>query len=119
MVHHKDIIEKTIKHLGAVPDIRKAGSVFNISVEHSIIKVTTTNYRTASMRVLQYGQDFLSELNRILHNLTFDRIETIYLYLNLADNGTAFYTEDVEKLGFFYAGVMPGSDNSASLIQKM
>ena len=43
-------------------------------------------------------------------------METVYLYLRLADPGTGRLAESFEKLGFFYAGVVLGSGGYECLV---
>ena len=45
-----------------------------------------------------------------------DKIDTVYLSLKLNDPSTAQWTAEFEKMGFFFSGVMPGSDGKDALI---
>jgi serine/threonine-protein kinase RsbW len=44
------------------------------------------------------------------------QIDIIHLYLNLCDPLTAIFTERFEKLGFFFAGILPLATPKDALI---
>jgi serine/threonine-protein kinase RsbW len=58
--------------------------------------------------VEKYGNKIVAEIKAELKELCYKKIEAVNLYLNLFDPLTAVMTEEFEKLGFFFAGVMPG-----------
>ena len=56
----------------------------------------------------RWGFDTLSQIRTILHRWCLDRLETIYLYLPLSQPFTATLCQDIEAMGFFFSGVIPG-----------
>jgi len=86
-----------------------AQSVFKIQVAAPL------NF--ARIMVTTYGQNMVREIRTKLKELCLKKIEVINLYLNLSDPLTADMAENFEKLGFFFAGVMPGGiDGGDALI---
>ncbi len=68
--------------------------------------VTPLNF--ARITVEKYGKNIVAEIRAELKALCYKKIEAVNLYLNLFDPLTAVMTEEFEKMGFFFAGVMPG-----------
>jgi hypothetical protein len=62
----------------------------------------------ARIEVVRYGRDVVKEIRVRLKELCLKGIEVINLYLNLSDPRTSTLTQEFEKLGFFYAGILPG-----------
>jgi anti-sigma regulatory factor (Ser/Thr protein kinase)/GNAT superfamily N-acetyltransferase len=106
--HHKDMVAAIYKNLGMAHNIettrqahlKNPDSVFKVNV------VTPLNY--AQMIVTQYGSNIVQEVGAELKALCLKKIEVINLYLNLFDPGTAQLTVELEKFGFFFAGLLPG-----------
>jgi serine/threonine-protein kinase RsbW len=114
--HHKDMIEKTLKHAGILPVVKNVPEDYTLPSREPVIKVITKDYKCAFIRVDEYGRGIVEEVGRTLSNLCFDKMETVYLYLRLADPGTGRFAASFEKLGFFYAGVVLGSDGYECLV---
>ena len=38
------------------------------------------------------------------------------MYLNMRDPGTFYFTEEFERLGFFFSGILPGASGGEALI---
>ena len=64
---------------------------------------------TADIDVNAYGKDVAQVVARTLKRLCAEKLETIYLFLRLADPLTAVMSPEFEKLGFFFTGIMPGA----------
>ncbi|MFN2343618.1 MAG: hypothetical protein ABR542_09695, partial [Desulfonatronovibrio sp.] len=76
----------------------------------SNIRVKTDADRvTADIRINEYGRDIAHEIASKLEFLKPETVKTVYLYLPLTDMNTAYYCNEFEKLGFFFAGIKPGS----------
>ncbi len=66
--------------------------------------------QNATIEVRAYGADALEQVGRTLRRLCLDKLEVVYLLLDLEDPLTAKYCADFEELGFFFAGIIPGAD---------
>jgi anti-sigma regulatory factor (Ser/Thr protein kinase)/GNAT superfamily N-acetyltransferase len=121
--HHRDMIAATYKELGVTPDInvsvpdqtKRAAlkSVFKIKVIGSI------NF--ARIMIRGYGDHIGEELKIKVKELCLKKIEIVNLFLNLSDPLTCIYTAQFEKLGFFFAGILPDgfADGDALILQYL
>lgn len=85
----------------------------------SIIKIKTSDLGLAHIKILQYGEKIISEIEtklRELCSMDIPDISSIQLYLSLNDPLTYYLTPEFEKLGFFFAGIMPGTACKDTLI---
>lgn len=114
---HESIIEKIYNHLGVeVNFIQKSDFENELPLEATIIINTEPHNQVGKIRVQKYGKNVINKVESILKDLCMDRMETIYLFLNLHSPGTQKFVNDFEKLGFFFAGILPGSEGNDQLI---
>ena len=116
--HHHEMIEKIYSNLNRKPnyvDIPKIPT----DLQHSlpVVKISTDTYDwQAKIEVKTYGGDIVRQIKTTVKKLCIDKLEVIYLYLNLTDPFTAVLTNDFEDLGFFFAGIMPGPVSGDKLV---
>jgi anti-sigma regulatory factor (Ser/Thr protein kinase) len=122
---HAEIIEKIYANVGFSPKYGSPESIIPVSVdgkpallnhEATIEIMPEANNSVGKIRISEYGSNVLHEVQKSLQSLCMDRIDTIYLFLRLNDPYTAYMTEEFEKMGFFFSGVMPGSENRDALV---
>ncbi len=70
----------------------------------------------ARIEVERFGEDIVAEVQSRLRDLCLKHFEVIHLRLNLFDPATRAYTDDFEKLGFFFSGILPGGRGGDALI---
>jgi anti-sigma regulatory factor (Ser/Thr protein kinase) len=70
------------------------------------VKVQTEASR-AFLLVVEYGQDLVEVIRLRLRELCLKRLECIYLDLPLTHSAIQHSCEDIEKLGFFFGGLLP------------
>ncbi|MCP4714074.1 MAG: GNAT family N-acetyltransferase [Deltaproteobacteria bacterium] len=115
--HHCGIIEKLYGSLGLSPDLHTAVAFDSPPQQTATsLSIHTDSFMTAKIDVLVAGSDITSEVSATLKRLCAERIETMYLLLNLSDSATAIITAELEHLGFFFAGIMPGSPGKDRLV---
>ena len=114
--HHKDMISKIYESLGANPEMILNAEKDNNIADESVIKLNTDNELLAVMKIEKYGKDLLNEISKSLKSLCIERFETINLYQKMTDINILHYTEEFEKLGFFFCGILPGSNGDDSMI---
>ena len=68
------------------------------------------------MQVARYGQNIVEEVKHVLKQLCLKQFDLILIYLNMMDPGTFYLTQEFEKLGFFFSGILPGTSNGETLI---
>jgi len=119
--HHKDMLADIYRELGVAPRIANAASKKQSSLSsHAELKIRLIgSMRYARMIVEDYGQNFISALKTEVRELCLKKIEIINLFLNLSDPLTAATTARIEKLGFFFGGILPhGFKNGDALIMQ-
>ena len=119
--HHKDMLADIYRELGVAPRIANAASKKQSSLSsHAEFKIKLIgSMRYARMIVEDYGQNFISALKTEVRELCLKKIEIINLFLNLSDPLTAATTARIEKLGFFFGGILPhGFKNGDALIMQ-
>jgi anti-sigma regulatory factor (Ser/Thr protein kinase)/GNAT superfamily N-acetyltransferase len=112
---HAKMVLSLYNNLGAHPELREQPAVPH-HVESSIYVTIDPNH-TGKIEVLQYGEDVVSEVNKHLRTLCVNRIEAIYLFLNLRDPLTSHVTSKFENMGFFFAGINPTSGTDFLVLQ--
>ncbi len=114
---HAQIIQDIYTNLDHMPMIAEADPTIKLPEEASKIIVNPNNASlTADIYVHAYDKDIMHHVQDKLKILCQHRYETIYLHLKLKDPFTALYTNRFERMGFFFAGVMPHSENNDVLI---
>lgn len=121
--HHRDMIAALYKEMGLAPEMKNAlpaeaqrarsESVFKIKVFGSM------NF--ARMIISRYGNNIVAELKIKVKELCLKKLEILNLLLNLSDPLTGIYASQLEKLGFFFAGLLPAgfADGDALILQYL
>jgi anti-sigma regulatory factor (Ser/Thr protein kinase)/RimJ/RimL family protein N-acetyltransferase len=114
--HHKDMIAGIYENIQA--EVRfSAASDAAYKHSESLLKIENESInQVARIRVCQYGSDILDQIKKTLKTLCYERLETLYLFLKLADPMTAILCAEIEKTGFFFSGIMPTSGNNDMLM---
>ncbi len=107
--HHREMIGKIYANLGETPKILDDDPPPEPPESLSVIEVHSgrSYQQTALIEVKAYGTDIVRQVSTALRRLCVDKLEVIYLCLNLQDPLTARITTQLEALGFFFAGVIP------------
>ncbi len=117
---HAEFVERIYSNLGVGARLQEAGDNDGPSAPRSNMEVKTdTDRSTADIRIKEYGRDVVRETASQLGFLGPDAVKTVYLYLPLSDPGTAFYCPELEELGFFFAGIKPGSQGDFLILQYL
>ena len=116
--NHKEMIASLFRYLGAAPDcIDVKDRNFSEPDENGVVNVTSAGPSgTARILVERFGSNTFREVKSRLRELCVKRFEIVHLYLNLSDPQTAHYTEQFENMGFFFAGILPGTRIGDALI---
>jgi len=75
----------------------------------------------ARIEIEHYGENIVREVETILRELCLRKFEVLSLSLDLSDPLTYNFIEQFEKLGFFFAGLLPGggSRGDALILQYL
>ncbi|MBU4535633.1 MAG: GNAT family N-acetyltransferase [Euryarchaeota archaeon] len=105
-LQHAEILKKIYKHAGLNRVYKKVVKerVYTDSLIHIHVIPETSS---AFLRVERYGESFLKELALKVQDLCQHKIELIVLDLPLTDPVTGWMCAEIEKMGFFFSGLMP------------
>jgi serine/threonine-protein kinase RsbW len=111
--HHLEMIEKIYANLGENPEILEGLPPPQPPESLSVIEVHggRSYQQTALIEVRACGADIVRQVSTALRRLCVEKLEVIYLCLNLQDPLTAVVTAQLEALGFFFAGVIPKAES--------
>jgi hypothetical protein len=121
--HHRDMLAAIYTELGLASEIKttvpaeakraRSKSVFKIKM------VGSMNF--ARIMVPRCDHHIGEALKIKVKELCLKKTEILNLYLNLSDPLTCIYTAQFEKLGFFFAGILPGgfADGDALILQYL
>jgi len=115
---HREMIARLYENI-------RAGHIFTIPSmaappfigDESIIETSVfASESCGEIWVNRYGSHIVREVRGILRDLCLKQIAAINLFLRLEDPTTYFVTEELEKLGFFFAGILPETNIGDVLI---
>jgi len=109
--HHSEMIGKLYGNIGLWPELTRPTNVWSPSQDgHSVISVKTIpTMNFARIEIGGYGNNVVDEVRSMLRDLCLKKTEVINLYLDLSDPATFHLTAKFEKLGFFFAGILPAA----------
>ncbi|HOW24607.1 MAG TPA: ATP-binding protein [Bacteroidales bacterium] len=107
--HHREMISKMYESLGAShqflqPESRDVPFKTPVSVLYTGLNELEG---CGEIYVMNYGENIRREIRRTLRSFCVRHISTINLFLKLTDPLTSLLTEEFEKMGFFFAGILP------------
>jgi anti-sigma regulatory factor (Ser/Thr protein kinase) len=109
--HHKVMISKLYGNLGAthnfmVPSTDPLPAESTAAIIHSGVNELES---CAEIFIESYGSDAVRQIRKILRGFCLQNVAAINLFLKLKDPSTYHLTEEFEKMGFFFAGILPES----------
>jgi serine/threonine-protein kinase RsbW len=116
--HHKAMISKLYNHLGASQNfiVPAAGPVLSGTAESVINTGINELESCAEIFIETYSQDVIRQTRKLVRGYCLQGVAAINLFLRLEDPLTYTMTEEFEKIGFFFAGIMPESRIGDALI---
>lgn len=108
--HHKSMIAKifTKNNLSRkLCDVQKDKWKDYIIDKTQIVAKIQKEPARAFLKILEYGNDFSDMLKYRLKALCIKKIDCIYIDLPLSNPVTQVFCAKIEKLGFFFAGIIP------------
>lgn len=78
-------------------------------------------FNIAEVRIVSFGEDVFGELRHRLRSYIRDKVDVIYLYLDMECQEAGTFAERCLDLGFFFCGYMPGemAGRDALILQKL
>jgi serine/threonine-protein kinase RsbW len=117
-LHHREMIGMLYRNINArhrfsIPEAKTP----NVSEGDSVIETSVLpSEGNADIVVSRYGTDMIRQVRNILHDLCLKQVATIELVLSLEDPATFFRVSEFEKMGFFFAGILPATRIGEALI---
>ena len=116
-LHHRSMVEKLYRNIGAEHHYARPSTAITAAEEESKIETEIYPAETcAEIAVLRPGPHIAREIHSLLRKLCLRQIAAINLFLNLEDPATYRLTAELELLGFFFAGILPGASCGDALI---
>ena len=117
-VQHRDMLERLYGHIGARHRFAEPGPGHAVPQPVASVMDTAVNMSEscADITISRYGNQAPRELRLLVRDLCLKQIATLNLFLSLEDPATFSMTAEFEKLGFFFAGVLPCGDIGDTLI---
>lgn len=106
---HRAMVEKLYRNIGADHDLR-VPDPHRPPDPGAVTRIVTSDNESegcAELYLSQYGPDAVMEVRRLLRRYCLRKYSAINLFLNLGDPGTFHLTGEFEKMGFFFAGILP------------
>ena len=116
--NHRAMVERLYRHLGAKHRFPEPAAAAPTLCEGES-RIETEIFGPegcAEVRILAAGREVVREVRRILRRLCLSQIAAVQLFLRLEDPATAGLAPELERLGFFFAGIMPGEMAGDALI---
>jgi serine/threonine-protein kinase RsbW len=120
--NHADMIAALYEGLGVRPEIKKAMPAKAKKVTSSAIRIKLVGSMSFARIIIdRYGMNIIDDLKTRVKELCLKKTQILNLFLNLSDPATCIYTQQFEKLGFFFAGILPAglSDGDALILQYL
>jgi serine/threonine-protein kinase RsbW len=108
-VEHADLINQTYLNMGLEADLRKT-DVLSIPAKTEPTRlriVSNEGINSAEIWIDHLGHDAGFMVKRALKELCLERIDAVYLYMDLTYPLTGLLTPYFQAEGFFYSGIMP------------
>ena len=107
--HHRQMIERLYAHIGAQHRFAEPGPGQAAPQPVASVMETSVNMSEscADITLRRCGSQAPQELRALVRDLCLKQIATINLFISLEDPATYCMTAEFEKLGFFFAGILP------------
>jgi serine/threonine-protein kinase RsbW len=114
--HHSEMILKLFANLDT--PVKMVAPTNSLPLNNqTVMNVSINSMRSlGEIRILQYGKDIIMSLRRELHRLRKEEVHVIEMFLSLSDPMTPVFVPEIEKLGFFFTGIMPETAGGDSMI---
>jgi len=109
---------ETIRELYAVLGVPAAiGGTTASQDGETVMNVSMNSVRSlAEINVPHYGTDAIRMIKQELRRVRLEEVRVVEMFLNLTNPVTAEILPELESLGFFFTGIMPGTVGGDSMI---
>ncbi len=115
---HAAMVRKLYGNMGASHNFMvPADNGIRYELPESVLKTGVNDLEScAEIFVAEYGADIFHQLRKTLRGYCVQQISAINLFLKLTDPLTYSLTAEFEKMGFFFAGILPESRIGDTLV---
>ncbi len=113
---HSEMILKLFANLDT--PVKMAAPTSSLPLNNQTVMNASINSMRSlgEIRISQYGKDIIMSFRRELHRLRKEEVHVIEMFLSLTDPMTPVFVPEIEKLGFFFTGIMPETEGGDSMI---
>lgn len=106
---HKEMIEKTYNHLGLIRTFNNIKDIpTEFTTDESEVEISVkTEWNQLHIHIKHPGKDLALRIRNILRQSAIIGVTVTYISLPLTNPSTIEIVNILEKLGFYYSGVMP------------
>jgi serine/threonine-protein kinase RsbW len=115
-LHHREMVAKLYRNLGVEHDFNTPSLAAPAAGAPEILSSVNPAEGCAEIFVARYGDGVVREVRKLLRRFCLQQVAAINLFLNLEDPATFLLTQQFEKLGFFFAGILPRARVGDTLI---
>jgi serine/threonine-protein kinase RsbW len=115
-IHHREMVAKLYRNLGVEHDFDTSSPAAPAAGAPEILSSINPAEGCAEIFVARYGDGVVREVHKLLRGFCLKQVAAINLFLNLEDPATFLLTQEFEKLGFFFAGILPRARVGDTLI---
>jgi len=105
--HHREMVAKLYQNIGADHQYAAPADKPELAAESEILTGTNQSEGCAEIFIRRCGKDVVREVRRLLRGFCLQHYAAINLFLDLGAPTTYHLTAEFEKLGFFFAGILP------------
>lgn len=106
--NHREIVAKLYKNLGVEHDLATPAEGLRIDGQESVIETSENESEgCAEIYIAKCGSQAVHDVRNLLRGYCLQQYAAINLFLNLEDPATSVLGCEFEKLGFFFAGILP------------
>jgi len=105
--HHREMVEKLYRNIGADHEYAVPAEEPALAGESEILMGTNQAEGCAEIFIRRCGKDVVRDVRRLLRGFCLQQYAAINLFLNFEEPSTYHLTAELEKLGFFFGGILP------------
>ena len=113
--HHRAMVERLYRNLGVEQDFPTPQAA-PAEREPEVASSVNLAEGCAEIFIHRYGEGVVRQIQRLQRSFCLQSVAAINLFLNLEDPSTFFLTREFEKLGFYFAGILPRARFGDALI---
>ncbi|GAA0123588.1 MAG: GNAT family N-acetyltransferase [Clostridium argentinense] len=113
---YKKMIEDIYHNLGVKIVFKKLKDNEEKYSKETRIETVVDNYDTATIYVKNFAKDGMNKILKQFNKLYFERKKVIFLKLKLCSKSSIYIWNQMEQIGFYFAGIMPGDNEDDEVI---